>query len=119
MDTQPKGDKKKVSNTTSNFLQKVRDGVNSFADSIRHNNDLYDESIKAIKSWEQHENERLEKIEEKIELRYGGDVIDADLLQRKEEVKKKENDNKERMRKEEAELQAIQQRVNDLLKKEK
>lgn len=43
---------------------------------IRKNNSQYNESIQKIEEWKNRENEKLDKLEKELELRYGGDIID-------------------------------------------
>ena len=78
--------------------------------------DRYDQSIAAIRDWEDEQNKKLDAVEEQIELRYGGTVIDTEQMELQKKLEEQRNAAFEKQKQKTEKFEALSHKIDNLLK---
>ena len=98
-------------------LTPIRNELSRLSSEIKKANEQYDQSITAINAWKEEQNKAIDEMEKQIELRYGGTVIDEDLLKRQKEAELYEQQVQEQIRKNQEKQEELSRKINNLLGK--
>lgn len=108
---------KKPKKETGNQVPSLKSEISRLSSGIKKANEMYDQSIAAISAWKEEQNKEIDEMEKQIELRYGGTVIDEDMLKRQNEAEIYEQQVQEQIRKNQEKQEALSRKINNLLRK--
>lgn len=106
---------KKPDKEENTSLNPVKNEIFRFSSKIREANENYNQTIAGIEAWKKENNQKLDELEKQIDLRYGGTVIDADLLMRQKETEMLEQKVQEGIKKDREECKALSREIDNLL----
>ena len=102
-------------NEDNGQLSPIKREVSRLSSEIKRVNENYDQSIAEINAWKKENHRKLDEIEQQIDLRYGGTVIDADLLKQQKETELFDRKVQENIQKEQEACEALSREIDDLL----
>ena len=106
---------KKTDKEENTSLSPVKNEITRLSSKIREVNENYHQTIAAIDAWKKENNQKLDELEKQIDFRYGGTVIDADLLMRQKETEILEQKVQEDIKKDREECEALSREIDYLL----
>jgi len=101
-------------NRQPGLMAKAKDSLLRLSSKKKEIDDKYDQSIAAVREWENEQNEKLDVIEDRIRLRYDGTVIDAAQTERQEKLESSRQQVLEQIRREQNDTEDFSRRVEQL-----
>ena len=102
-------------NEKPRFIGEGRKNLHRLFKEIKKNNAIYDESIAAIKNWEEEESKKIDKAEQQLKEKYDKDIIDCEFEDKKEKIRLMAAEALLLRKKEEEARELWRKEINDLL----